>query len=100
MPTIAEFDELQANCSVEWAQWEDGPPGVVFTSRINGNQVFFPAAGIRIGDSIDSYGNVGCYWSSTRLDNPIGARIYSFNRIDRTIGMFRTTGYSVRGVLK
>ena len=100
MPTIAEFDELQANCTVEWAQWEDGTPGVVFTSRINGNQVFFPAAGIRIGDSIDSYGNVGCYWSSTRLDNPIGARIYSFKRIDRTIGMFRTTGYSVRGVLK
>lgn len=100
MPTIAEFDELQANCTVEWAQWEDGTPGVVFTSRINGNQVFFPAAGIRSGDSVDGYGNIGCYWSSTRLDNPFGARIYLFNRIDRTIGMFRTTGYSVRGVLK
>ena len=100
MPTIAEFDELQANCTVEWAQWEDGTPGVVFTSRINGNQVFFPAAGIRSGDSVDGYGNIGCYWSSTRLDNPFGARIYLFTRIDRTIGMFRTTGYSVRGVLK
>lgn len=100
MPTIAEFDELQANCTVEWAQWEDGTPGVVFTSRINGNQVFFPAAGIRSGDSVDGYGNIGCYWSSTRLDNPFGARIYLFTRIDRTIGMFRTIGYSVRGVLK
>ena len=64
LPTVGEFQELNSNCDSEWTD-EDGVAGRRFTSRINGNSVFFPASGLYYGASLDSRGSYGLYWSSS-----------------------------------
>ena len=43
-PTVENWNELLSQCSVKWDS-RDGVLGVVFTSRNNGNSIFFPATG-------------------------------------------------------
>ena len=64
LPTMADFVELNANCDSEWTD-ENGMPGRRFTSLINGNSIFFPAAGYYNGTSLNNRGADGDYWSST-----------------------------------
>jgi hypothetical protein len=48
LPTVSEFQELYNNCITEWTT-QNGVNGRRLTSRINGNSLFFPAAGFRLG---------------------------------------------------
>lgn len=64
LPTVGEFQELNSNCESEWTD-EDGVAGRRFTSRINGNSIFFPASGYYIGASLNGRGSLGYYWSSS-----------------------------------
>ena len=64
MPTVGEFQELNSNCDSEWTD-EDGVAGRRFTSRINGNSIFFPASGDRSGTGLDYRGSNGYYWSAS-----------------------------------
>ena len=63
LPRPAEFSELNSNCDHVWID-EDGVQGMRFTSRINGNAIFFPAAGYYDGTTLNSRGTNGYYWSS------------------------------------
>ena len=103
MPTKAEFKELLDNCNV--VKTEDyngtGVTGRVFTSKVNGNSVFFPAAGGCINSSVDDVGSYGNYWSASRYSS-----FYAWSLSDNSGSMnlnydeFRYYGYSVRGVFK
>ena len=64
LPTIAEYDELVNNCNCQWTIQND-VAGMRFTSKRNGNSIFFPAAGWRYGTSTHYAGLGGFYWSST-----------------------------------
>jgi len=64
LPTVGEFQELNSNCDSEWTD-EDGVAGRRFTSRINGNSIFFPASGYYNGTSLNYRGSSGFYWSSS-----------------------------------
>ena len=64
LPTVGEFQELNSNCTSEWTD-EDGVAGRRFTSRINGNSIFFPASGNYSGTSLNNRGSYGLYWSSS-----------------------------------
>ena len=64
LPTTGEFQELNAQCISEWTD-EDGVAGRRFTSRINGNSIFFPASGYYNGTSLNGRGASGYYWSSS-----------------------------------
>ena len=64
MPTVGEFQELNSNCDSEWTD-EDGVAGRRFTSRINGNSIFFPASGYGDGTGLGYHGSYGFYWSAT-----------------------------------
>ena len=64
LPTSGEFTELNNNCDSEWTD-EDGVAGRRFTSRINGNSIFFPASGYYNGSSLSGRGSNGFYWSSS-----------------------------------
>ena len=64
LPTVGEFQELNSNCDSEWTD-EDGVAGRRFTSRINGNSIFFPASGYYSGASLNDRGSSGHYWSSS-----------------------------------
>ena len=63
LPRPAEFSELNSNCDHVWID-EDGVQGMRFTSRINGNAIFFPAAGLYDGTTLNYRGTYGYYWSS------------------------------------
>ena len=77
LPTSGEFVELNNNCDSEWTD-EDGVAGRRFTSRINGNSIFFPASGYYNGTSLNDRGSNGNYWSST-WDSETYARYLYFS---------------------
>lgn len=67
MPTWGDIQELLDNCTAEWTTL-NGIKGVKYTSKINGNSIFLPAAGYRWDDVIDYADVNGYYWSSIQID--------------------------------
>ncbi len=63
MPSQDQIFELFDYCTWEWTQ-VNGMNGQMVTGP-NGNTVFFPASGIRIGYDLDYVGVEGFYWSRT-----------------------------------
>ena len=79
MPTTAEQRELLDNCTTEWTSL-NGVKGRKFTSKINGNSIFLPAAGRRRYGGLSLAGKDGHYWSSTQLpDYSLNAYYLDFN---------------------
>lgn len=98
LPTMGEFTELNSNCDSEWTD-EDGVAGRRFTSRINGNSIFFPASGGYSGSSLNGRGSSGGYWSST-WSSETSARYLGFNSTGVTPqgNSLRRLGFTVRAV--
>ena len=100
MPTKAEMQELKDRCTWTWTT-QNGVKGYKVKGP-NGNSIFLPAAGYRIGSSLDYAGGDGYYWSSTPYGSNSG---YAFN-LDvgssnhGMYGGFRGNGRSVRPVLE
>ena len=73
IPTKKDFEELLDNCYYQWID-NDNASGIVYRSKINGNELFFPAAGY-----INEYGQIikrqkiGLFWASeiTSFDDDI-----------------------------
>ena len=99
IPTIDELNELRINCSWTWIT-QNGVKGYKVTSKKNGNSIFLPAAGFRLGASLSNAGNDGYYWSSTPYGNP-NANYLKFDSSSR--GVYyggRYCSCSIRPVLK
>ena len=62
MPDRADYKELLDNCTTKWTT-QNGIKGMLFTSKVNGNTLFFPAAGRRRDSSLYDAGSYGYYWS-------------------------------------
>ena len=98
LPTSGEFVELNNNCDSEWTD-EDGVAGRRFTSRINGNSIFFPASGLYDGTSLYGRGAYGNYWSST-WHSETNARNLLFNssNVNPQYDNRRRLGFTARAV--
>ena len=98
LPTVGEFQELNSNCDSEWTD-EDGVAGRRFTSRINGNSIFFPASGYYLGTSLSSRGSNGLYWSSSynSATNAYNLRFDSSN-VNPASNSSRRYGFTARAV--
>ena len=98
LPTSGEFKELNDNCDTEWTD-EDGVAGRRWTSRINGNSIFFPASGIYNGSSLNYRGTSGGYWSSS-FGSEANARSLSFDAssVSPQDNNLRRRGFTVRAV--
>jgi hypothetical protein len=98
LPTSGEFQELYNNCDTEWTD-EDNVAGRRFTSRINGNSIFFPASGYYNGTSLNYRGTYGNYWSSTWYSET-DARNLSFgsSNVNPQSSSNRRLGFTVRAV--
>ena len=98
LPTSGEFVELNSNCDSEWTD-EDGVAGRRFTSRINGNSIFFPASGYYNGTSLNYRGSSGNYWSST-WNSETNARNLNFGStgVSPQSSNLRRLGFTVRAV--
>lgn len=99
MPTDEEFQELYDNCTSVWTTL-NGVNGRLFTSNVNGNTLFLPAAGYYDGTPLKSRGSYGFYWSSTYY-SATGARSMAFDSsvVNPQNGSGRRLGYPVRAVL-
>lgn len=64
LPTKDECDELTEHCTCQWTT-QDGVAGMRFTSPTNGNSIFIPAAGYRIGTSAYYVGTCGNLCTAT-----------------------------------
>ena len=100
MPTAGYYQELIDNCNV--VETDDyngtGVAGRVFTSKVNGNSVFFPAAGYCYNSSVYGVGSYGGYWSAS-WGSPSGAWYSYFNSMGQILLVSsQYFGYSVRGV--
>ena len=63
LPTADQFEELFKVCKTQWVE-QDGRAGYVVTAK-NGNTIFLPAAGKRIGHDTSEAGVKGCYLTGT-----------------------------------
>ena len=83
IPSLTLCAELLAYTTNEWVEDYNGINGLngrVFTSKVNGNTLFIPAAGYRYGSDINDVGS-DCYlWSSSlNLGRPNRAFGLNFN---------------------
>ena len=97
LPTKEQFQELYANTNSIWIK-----EGRLFTSKINDNSIFFPAAGFTNGTSF-YYGSLhGDYWSSsfdTSDTNCAHCMFFYSSHVYPSDDCFRYRGFSVRPVL-
>lgn len=104
LPTKEDFQELYDNCTSEWTTI-NGTPGRMFTSKINGNSIFLPAAGWswfdddEHGTTLDGRGTIGNYWSSS-YDSATYAYSLYFNSstVNTQYNYSRRNFFSVRAV--
>lgn len=100
MPTRADFIELINNCTHVWIT-RNGVQGQLLTSKLNGNSIFFPAAGSYEGMSLNNRGSRGLYWSSAFV-SVSDARYLFFgsSTISPEYSGNRHYGFPVRAVMK
>ena len=98
MPNDHDILELQRNCKISRITL-NGVSGSIFTSKINGNSVFFPDTGYRRGGDLYKAGVFGLYWSST-----LGSDTCYYNGLVTlrgwTYGNYRCNGLSVRPIVR
>ncbi len=98
MPTIAEFQELYDNCTSIWTSL-NGVNGRLFTSNINGQTIFLPAAGLYNGTSITNRGASGDYWASTIVSETAARRlVFTTTGVIINTNNDRRYGFSIRAV--
>jgi hypothetical protein len=100
MPTKEDFQELLDNTTFEWIT-VGAVSGARLTSKINGNVIFLPAAGLSINGVLDDVGKCGYFWSSTLngSNTNFAANLYFFSGNADLRSNFRYRGYTVRPVL-
>lgn len=99
IPTKIDFDELLANCQLEWTN-QAGHNGYNVIGP-NGNSIFLPAAGYRSGISLNNLDeDSGYYWSS--LPNGTENAFNLFFYVDEVVvnDLPRYVGRSIRPVFK
>ena len=103
MPSDAQFHELfnEDHCTLGWVT-QNGVNGFKVTSLVNGNSLFFPAAGDMFDDELTDEGSFGSYWSATSTENStFRANTQTFHNNDDRDGHYsRYIGMTVRAVSK
>ena len=96
IPTWSEFAELIEECKWTWTR-QNGKRGYKVTGP-NGNSIFLPAAGVRIGSSLYDVGEEGSYCSSTPDDADSAYGLYFGSSGHGTYRIYRSRGRSFRPV--
>ena len=97
MPTSEELEELVNKC--KWQKIsKDGIWGAKVTGP-NGNSIFLPLAGVRMGKEIYRVGQIGMYWSGTITENGSHVELIYYSN-DATINgaAISANGHCVRAV--
>lgn len=99
IPTKEQTKELNDNCTSEWTN-VNGVVGRLFTSTVNGNTIFFPAAGYYNGTTLTGVRAYGFYWNVSYYNASV-ARAFAFSGslVDTGANHNRYDGLSVRPVI-
>lgn len=102
MPTTADFQALAAAVNTKWTQ-VNNVYGLLCTDKTDSSKtLFFPAAGLCSGGSVNDVGEFGNYWSSSLYTNSgnraDGLFFYSDNA-HQDAHNFRFLGFVVRPVV-
>ena len=101
MPSEAQLQELCEECTWTWTT-QNGVKGYKVTGT-NGNSIFLPAAGSRVGDYRAYAGSNGCYWSRSLIEiSPCIAWYLVFDKNYYYLGDFshRYYAFPVRAVVR
>ena len=98
MPTKTEQEELRNSSYTIWTWTEQNfVTGYRVTSKINGNSIFLPAAGV-MSSSLNEVNRYGNYWSSSYgVNYPIG--LYFKSEFVNGSSFYSHQGLSVRPVI-
>lgn len=107
IPSKKDFNELLKNSTNIYVNEYNGIPnlrGRVFTSKINRNELFFPATSYKINSQLneDTDGYDGYYWSSTIVEH-IPNEAYHLSIFKEHYGVGgdqRYVGFSIRPIYK
>lgn len=102
LPSYADMQELAANCTMQTASL-NGMKGIRFTSKKNGNSIFFAKAGYRANNSSkDTYYQYGTneYNLSSTVNTEQTLRCGGLNNGECKSDIGRAAGVSVRAVQK
>ena len=80
MPRVEDIQELLENCDREYTT-QNGQNGLKFTSRINGQSIFFSASGYKEGWN-HNYKDEGYYWLATSGPDNYTAHVFKFSSSD------------------
>ena len=99
MPTSGECQELISNTTSAWTE-VNGVYGCQFTSNVNENSIFIPAAGYCVNGSFYYVGQYGTLWSSSlsESDTRYVFDLYFYPNTMSMNGDGRHYGFSVRPV--
>ena len=102
MPTKDEWRELIENTASTLVSnyMGKGIKGYLFTSKVNKNSIFFPAAGYCYGSSVGRVGSLGYYWSASWCSSSYAWYLGFGSRYQNLINGGRCYGQPVRGVCK
>ena len=83
MPTVAEVEELIANCDIT-STTRNNMTGYLYTSKINGETIFFPHAGYYDDDDLKFYGagERAYLWTASVYENLGGMMFYNWYSVD------------------
>lgn len=100
MPTNGEMIEFKSNCTWTWTIL-NGVYGYKVVGK-NGNSIFLPAAGCRVGFDLNHAGEFGFYWSSTLgSTQPTFSNNLYFDLSNKSTGIsLRYAGRSIRPVIR
>ncbi len=106
MPTKTDFQELIDHCTWEWT-YLGRIRGCKVTSKINGNYIFLPAAGVMTPNTVYPYpsdlNQTARYWASTPSQDTHYINADGFLSAENYVGTAtqdRRNGYPIRPVAK
>ena len=101
MPTYDEMKELVDNTTCTETT-VNGVRGWEYTSDINGNSIFLPAAGYRDGDWLGYQSDYGAYWTATAdaTRSYTAKGLLKADILQMVAATIRNCGYSVRPVIR
>ena len=102
MPTYNEWDELLRNSTWTWVE-QNGVKGVRVRSTKNGNCIFLPTTGYKVGADLNYKDDIVGFWSSSLSKNgsymSYGVSVETPNNTASFYGFNRYNGYPVRAVM-
>ena len=93
LPTLQECYELTTLCTQQWTT-QNAVPGLLITGP-NGNTIFLPAGGEKVGDKRSGKNVDGWYWTSVEA---AACHIFSSAVINYNLNWDRSRGLSIRPV--